>query len=186
MILMAKSHTSNASDPGFDIITPNRLKLGRNNSRSLAGSIKVQNAALPSDILDRNRRITSTYLQILVDRIHHFQHRPEKWLKTTDIPPRVDDTVLFVMKDGNVSAQDKVWKLGRIVHVANTRVRIMYPNRSEPGKIPTWKFVERNWREVSIIMTENEFTQTQVSTLIASKVMQPYRTHAASRIYIAR
>ena len=154
---MAKGHTSNASDSGFDIITPNRLKLGRNNNRSLMGSIRMENAALPSDILDRNRRITSAYLQILVDRVHHFQHRPEKWLKNSDIPPKINDTVLFVFKDGgNIVSQSKAWKLGRIVNVTNTKVRIMYPNKADATKIPTWRFTERNWREVSIIMTENE------------------------------
>jgi hypothetical protein len=154
---LAKGHTSNASDSGFDIITPNRLKLGRNNNRSLMGSIEMQNAALPSDILDRNRKITSAYLQILIDRIHHFQHRPEKWLKNSDVPPKVNDTVLFVFKDGgNIVSQSKAWKLGRIVHVTGTKVRIMYPNKSDSTKIPTWRFTERNWREVSIIMTENE------------------------------
>ena len=32
----------------------------------------------------------------------------------------------------------------------------MYPNKADATKIPTWRFTERNWREVSIIMTENE------------------------------
>ena len=153
---MAKGNSSNVSDLGFDVITPNRLKLGRNNHRSLEGSIKMNNAALPSDLLDRNRRITSAFLQILVDRIHHFHHKPDKWLKSADKPPKVDDIVLFVVGDGNVVAHGKVWKLGRLVQVGETRVRIMYPNKSKPDKIPTWKFVERNWREISVLLSEDE------------------------------
>ena len=35
---MAKGNTSNVTNLGYDIITPNRLKLGRNNYRSLEGS----------------------------------------------------------------------------------------------------------------------------------------------------
>ena len=34
---MAKGNTSNSSNLGYEIITPNRLKLGRNNYRSLEG-----------------------------------------------------------------------------------------------------------------------------------------------------
>ena len=58
--------------------------------------------------------------------------------------------------DGNVVAHGKVWKLGRLVQVGETRVRIMYPNKSKPDKIPTWKFVERNWREISVLLSEDE------------------------------
>ena len=38
---MAKGNSSNVSDIGWDIITPNRLKLGRNNFRSLSGPISL-------------------------------------------------------------------------------------------------------------------------------------------------
>jgi len=120
---------------GFDVLTPNRLKLGRNNHRSLAGSIRVSNSALPTDILDRNRKITSAYLQILIDRIHHFCHKPVKWLESDD-PPKVDDIVLFVGGDGNVVAKSKTWKLGRVVHVKDRNLRIMYPSKAKPEQVP--------------------------------------------------
>ena len=35
---MAKGNMSNATNLGYEIITPNRLKLGQNNYRSLEGS----------------------------------------------------------------------------------------------------------------------------------------------------
>ena len=154
-IPMAKGNSSNNADLGFDILTPNRLKLGKNNYRSLDGSIEVTNRALPSDILDRNRKITSTFLQILVDRIHYFNYRPKKWLHSSDIPPKVDDIVLFIMEDGKVSA-DNDWKLGRVIEVHDRKVRIMYPAKKTPNHIITWKFLDRNWRDISILVAENE------------------------------
>ena len=154
-IPMAKGNGSNNADLGFDILTPNRLKLGKNNYRSLEGSIEMTNRALPSDILDRNRKITSTFLQILVDRIHYFNYRPKKWLYSSEVPPRVDDIVLFVMEDGKVSA-DNDWKLGRIIEVHDRKVRVMYPAKKTPNHIITWKFVDRNWRDISILVAENE------------------------------
>ena len=154
-IPIAKGNNSNNSDLGFDIITPNRMKLGKNNYRSLNGSIDISNRVLPSDILDRNRKITSTFLQILVDRIHYFNYRPSKWLYSSEIPPKVDDIVLFVMEDGKVSA-DSDWKLGRIVQVSDRKVRVMYPSKKTPDHIITWKFLDRNWRDISIIVAENE------------------------------
>ena len=154
-IPIAKGNNSNNSDLGFDILTPNRMKLGKNNYRSLNGSIDITNRALPSDILDRNRKITSTFLQILVDRIHYFNYRPNKWLYSSEIPPKVDDIVLFVMEDGKVSA-DNDWKIGRIVQVYDRKVRVMYPSKKTPNHIITWKFLDRNWRDVSILLAENE------------------------------
>ena len=154
-IPIAKGNNSNNSDLGFDILTPNRMKLGKNNYRSLNGSIDISNRVLPSDILDRNRKITSTFLQILVDRIHYFNYRPSKWLYSSEIPPKVDDIVLFIMEDGKVSA-DSDWKLGRIVQVYDRKVRVMYPSKKTPDHIISWKFLDRNWRDVSILVAENE------------------------------
>ena len=153
---MAKGNSSKVSDLGFDILTPNRLKLGRNNQRSLEGSIKMENVALPSDILNRNRKITSACLQILIDRIHHFYHKPSKWLNSSEDPPKVDDLVLFVSDDGNMTTKGKTWKLGRVVYVSDRHVRVMYPNKSKLNQIPTWKFVRRDWREISIILSEGD------------------------------
>ena len=153
---MAKGNSSNVSDVGFEILTPNRLKLGRNNQRSLQGSIRLENSALPSDILNRNRKITSACLQILIDRIHHFHHKSNKWLSSSDNPPKVDDIVLFVATDGNITSDGKVWKLGRVVFVTDSSVRIMYPNKAKPDKIPTCKFVCRSWREVCVVFSDHE------------------------------
>ena len=151
-----KGNNSNVSDLGFDVITPNRLKLGRNNSRSLEGNIIFTTNALPSDILDRNRKITSAYYQVMIDRVHHLISRPNKWCTTSQNPPKVNDTVLFVTKDGNISAGGKEWKLGRVIKVTDSKVSIMYPTKTMTKTIPTWKFVDRNWREVSVLMSEKD------------------------------
>ena len=114
---MAKGNCSNLSDLGYDVITPNRLKLGRNNSRSLEGSMVLLNDALPSDVLDRNRKITATFYQILVDRVHHLLSRPPKWCATSKQRPMVNDTVLFLFKEGNLSMGGSTWKIGKVTKV---------------------------------------------------------------------
>ena len=54
-------YTSNSSNLGYEIITPNRLKLGRNNSRSLEGSgIKLDMASNFVALLERNRELYYT------------------------------------------------------------------------------------------------------------------------------
>jgi len=155
-IPISKGNSSNVSDIGFEVLTPNRLKLGRNNFRSLHGSIDLSGKNLPSALLSRNRKLTSAFMQTMIDRAHHFQHKPNKWLKS-DPPPKVDDVVLFVFTDGG-KGQDssKSWKVGRIISVSGGRTRIMYPSKSKPGQIPTLKIVERSFREVSILFSEED------------------------------
>ena len=53
---MARSSTSNVKDLRWDNITPNRLKLGRNNNRSLEGWITLEGAGI-EDLLKRNQEI---------------------------------------------------------------------------------------------------------------------------------
>ena len=52
---MAKENMSNPSNLGYEIITPNRLKLGKNNYRALEGSgIKLDMASNLTALLERN------------------------------------------------------------------------------------------------------------------------------------
>ena len=52
----AKGNTSSSSNLGHEIFTPNRLKLGRNNYRSLEGSgIKLHMVSNLMSLLKRNR-----------------------------------------------------------------------------------------------------------------------------------
>lgn len=133
-----------------------RCKEGTGPTRNLAGSIEVTNKALPSDILHRNRKITSAYYQILIDRVHQLIEKPDKWLKTTVRPPQIDDICVFISKDGAINLGERQWKIGRIVEVTETRVKIMYSLRSNEAGMPTLKLLERGWREVSIILAREE------------------------------
>ena len=57
---MANGNSSSTNYLGFKLLSPNRLKLGRNNFRSLEGiGIDLINSQIPTEILDRNREITA-------------------------------------------------------------------------------------------------------------------------------
>ena len=96
---MAKGNTSNATNLGYEIITPNRLKLGRNNFRSLEGSgIKLDMAANLTALLERNRELYCEWYKIFIDNIHMLDLRPNNWLKNSRLRV-LDDIVLFVFLD---------------------------------------------------------------------------------------
>jgi hypothetical protein len=153
---LSRGNSSNASDLGAEVITPNRLKLGRNNSRSLEGSMVLINRALPTEILERNRKITTAFYQIMIDRIHHLLARPPKWNHPTDLKLKPKDIVLFVFKDGNVNSEGKVWKLGKVVTAEETKATITYPMNSTGLTVPEWNTTERSKRDIVLVLSETD------------------------------
>jgi hypothetical protein len=152
-IPLAKGNSSNVSDLGFDILTPNKLIMGRNNYRSLQGAGRILDPTVPSELLDRNRKIMSIFFEIMVDRLHHLQTKPNKWSTSSPRQPEVDDIVMFKYNESN-SACD--WKLGRVVTVQPRKVSIAYTIKTEAKAIPVLKFLDRSPRDVVIVLSENE------------------------------
>ena len=122
---MAKGNTSNATNLGFEIITPNRLKLGRNNYRSLEGSgIKLDMSSNLIALLERNRELNCEWYGIFIENIHMLDLRPNKWLKNSRLPIH-DDTVLFVFNDVEYGKGGMDWRLGKITAVKGTHCHIL-------------------------------------------------------------
>ena len=68
---LARGDNSTGSALGYEIITPNRLKLGRNNTRSLEGNeIGLDMSSNFTKILDRNRSIYQQLYQTFIDNVH--------------------------------------------------------------------------------------------------------------------
>jgi hypothetical protein len=153
---MAKGNTSNESHLGFEILTPNRLKMGRNNNRSLASTgISLDMSGNLTRLLDRNRQMYHTWYQLYIDNIHLLAMKPNKW-HTNSQMPKHDDIVIFVQSDAGYRKKDLVWKLGRIVEVNKSRVKILsFTKSSKRAKVQSSTF-ERNVREVSILFSLNE------------------------------
>ena len=81
------------TDLGWEIITPNRLKLGRNNFRQLEGTIILSNA--PQTQLERNRLCQEKWYELFIDCIHLLVPKAER---RDAIVLQPDDVVLFVFK----------------------------------------------------------------------------------------
>ena len=96
---LAKGNSDSSSRFGFEILTANRLKLGRNNFRSLAGEgIYVDTAPNLSKLLERNRKLYQTWYQLFIDEIQELNLRPQKWCTSSRLPV-VGDLLMFVMSD---------------------------------------------------------------------------------------
>ena len=150
---IAKTNSSNVSDPLFDLITPNKLKMGRNNYRSIHGGGKFSDVTLPSALLDKNRKIFSAFYSIMLDRLHYLQAKPQKWLKSADRQPLLNDLVIFVFTETKMKTD---WKLGRVINTTPREITIRYTTRSNPKAQPTYNTVKRSPRQVVIVFSEND------------------------------
>ena len=145
---ISRSPASQADDLGFSIITPNRLKLGRNNNRALDHSI-VLDPSTDIDLLETCRKVQNLWYQLFIDRVHFLIPKPEKWSKTDPIEP--DDIVVFVLKDANLPKLYK-WSLGRVLRASKRSLQIEYVATGGKGKL----FVTRSPRQVSKVFSPDE------------------------------
>lgn len=153
---LAKGNQSNSVELGFEILTANRIKMGRNNNRSLEyPGITLDMSANLTGLLERNRKMYRAWYQSFIDNIHLLALKPDKW-NTTSRTPVQDDTVLFVLSDGGYSKQARRWKLGRVVEVDKSRVKILAFQKNSRSDKPKSSVFERNIREVSILFSLDE------------------------------
>ena len=67
---IARGSNSHVKDAAWYLITPNRLKLGRNNNRALEGY--VDGCAGLDDLLRQNEKIKTAWYAIFASRIHYL------------------------------------------------------------------------------------------------------------------
>ena len=135
------------TDLGWEIITPNRLKLGRNNFRQLEGTIILSNA--PQTQLERNRLCQERWYELFVERIHLLVPRA---VRIDAVALQPDDVVLFVFQDAGIPRM-WVWRLGVIVRqVSRTTYEIRYI--SVPGGPP--RLIMRDARHISLVHKSDE------------------------------
>jgi hypothetical protein len=135
------------TDLGWEIITPNRLKLGRNNFRQLEGTVILSNA--PQTQLERNRLCQERWYELFSERIHLLIPKAER-RETVTLQP--DDVVLFVFQDAGMPRM-WVWRLGVIVRqVSRSTYEIRYV--SAPGSPP--RLILRDARHISLVHKSDE------------------------------
>ena len=152
-IPMAKGKPTTARDFSDEILTPNRLKLGRNNMRTLHINTRLQDPGLPSDLLQQNRKVMEVFYRVMMDRVHQLVLKPDKWNHNEKRPPKIDDIVIFLMKESNT---EKDWKLGRVIEEGERKVKILYWKKEKKDDIPVMKILERSHRDISILLPEGE------------------------------
>ena len=125
----------------LDLITPNRLLLGRSNQRSPTGEMVVCDN--PSKILKENLKIYNAWFENwLLNHVPKLMEHP-KWFKG-DKNLQVGDIVLFTKTDSPISS---TYQYGMITEVEPSKdgivrkVRVKYTNANESTSRETFRSV---------------------------------------------
>ena len=154
-IPMARVDKTNNDDPGWELLTPNRFKLGRCNSRSIEGTIALDPKTGPTDLLKRIQEIQNYWYELLLDRLHHLVPRPAKWMKND--PILLNDIVIFRFLD-NQNSKLETWKVGKVsaIESGGRRIVVSYPQLSPDGVEVSMRAVIRSPRDLCVISSASE------------------------------
>ena len=144
---ISRPSSTSCTRPEWSVITPNRLLLGRNNKRSLAGPLILD--APPSALLERMKEAQETWYALFLKQLNLFIPR-SKWFKSDQVS--VDDIVLFFIEECSVKKRSMKWHYGLVTSVTGQRLQITY---TVPPST-TRKQIERSKRDVVPIASEDK------------------------------
>ena len=121
----------------IDLLTPNRLMLGRNNNRCPVGTLQLSGDLM--QIIENNNQIMDTWFKAwLTSYVPSLMFQP-KWFNS-DTNPKIGDVVLFLKSEKEF---DKHYQYGIISDVQTTRdgrirkLEIEYMNHNEKTRRKT-------------------------------------------------
>ena len=139
-----------------DLLTPNRLLLGRNNRRAPVSCTLVDSG---SSIISQMEDLQKAWWQVWSsERLSDFVPAPAKW-KRSGKPVKIGHIVLFPIQKSDGSFAQPTWKTGRVEAVTNShdgevrRVVIVYRNDQEDFD----RQVERGVRELAVLHDPADF-----------------------------
>ena len=149
---VSKGMQNDGPQEDLDIITPNRLLLGRNNNRCPSGPLTAQESF--KRILDTNKEIYDTWFRSwLKSYVPTLVDRP-KWLTSND-EVRAGDVVLFLKSEKEF---ERDYQYG-IIHTVNIGrdghirvVEVEYQNHNEGVK----RYTTRGVRDLVVIQPIDE------------------------------
>ena len=138
-----------------DVLTPNRLILGRNNKRSPDSLTQVTSNSRLAEQLEEIER--SWWKLWATERLVDFVPQPAKWPRTNN-NLAVGMVVIFPMAKPKSPIGEVIWKYGKVAEILPSadnlarQVKITYQNYKEE----VWRFVTRGAREVAVIHAEDD------------------------------
>ena len=152
---IAKGNThSGTVTRNFDIITPNRIFLGRNNRRGLSGEgIDFEASANLQRLPARSHDIFSMWYRLYIENL--LNAPAEKWSKSDPLLNPGDIVLFVVLESASGSKKNVTWRLGKVLSATDRKVKI-----EQVLKSGMKTFSERNPRDVSAIVVVDSLAIT--------------------------
>ena len=136
-----------------DLITPNRLIMGRNNREALSGIALIDQSA--AKLIQQNRDVQESWWSAWTDKkIADFVPKPSKWQNDWgEISP--GDIVIFKKQEHALGSP--VFRLARVTEVVidkdgkTRKVKCQYKNDGEQG----YRVVVKDVRQVAVLCSED-------------------------------
>ena len=137
-----------------DLLTPNRLRLGRNNDRSPVGPMRVTSNV--GRFMEENEKIFNAWYETwLISYVPTLMNHP-KWFKD-DADINVGDVILFLKEEGHVKGAYQYGMVHELKKSKDGKIRrviVKYRNHSENFD----RFTNRAVRELIVIHPVDELS----------------------------
>ena len=155
----------------MDLLTPNRLRLGRNNDRSPIGPMMVTNN--PEKFLFINEKLFNTWFECwLISHVPKLMHHP-KWFQT-DRDVKVGDVVLFLKQENQLSSTYQYGMISDLSKSSDEKIRkatVRYRNSTEAVD----RFTNRAVRQLIVIHPVDELNIMEELGQIATFADMQYK-----------
>ena len=155
-----------------DLLTPNRIILGRNNQRALSGFCRIEG---PSRLIDQMNKVFDAWWKVWRNEcLVKYIPQPPLWNKTT-YQPKPGDIVIFTKDGKDQIVGQPVWTTGRVVSVETSSqdglvrvIEIEYVNQNEKKSRTT----RRSVRNVAVVHEEGSVELIQELNSAAGAAMR--------------
>ena len=164
--------------PLMKLISPNMLRVGRNNARALNGPFRLPK---PGELLEKVQDMYSAWFKIWATTyISKIMFKPKWWNQETCL--NEEDVVLFKKKD---SVLEDSWTLGTIEQLVRgrdghaRRAIVRYQNKNEDGKRTTdrhvrslvkiWSVDDQNFHD-DLVELERLLKSSSVGTALLGQI----------------
>ena len=166
-------HSYSTDLENLDLLTPNRLRLGRNNERSPVGPMLV--TTKPEKFIETNRTLFNAWFENwLISYVPNLVHQP-KWFKT-DYDLQKGDLVLFLKEEGSLVGSYQFGLVEDVEIGKDNKIRtvnVKYHNHNENISRTTRRAV----RELVMIHAVDELNIMEELGAISTYADMKYKTN---------
>ena len=144
----------------LDLITPQRLISGLNNSRAPQGPCRID---APSRLIKQMETVyESWWKNWTMEKVINYIPRPPQWCKNS-YQPKIGDIVIFRKDENDNVMGSRVWRTGRVKELDESRdgisrsLVVEYKNSTES----VFRTTRRSMRKVAVVHVEHELELIQ-------------------------